>query len=230
GKRGKFELARNGTIFLDEIGDMPMAMQTKILTVLQERTVERIGGNIPIPVNVRVIAATNRNLEEMISKQLFRQDLYYRLNVVRLNIPPLHKRKRDISLLAANLLTKINQDLNTNITGISDQAQALLEDYSWPGNVRELENLLERAVNMANMNHEDFLTIKHFPSLTEDTSINHEKSEKESLNLPEAMENLEKQIIMKALYKTGHNKVQTAKILGIHSSALYRKLSKYGLD
>lgn len=230
GKRGKFELARNGTIFLDEIGDMPMAMQTKILTVLQERTVERIGGNIPIPVNVRVIAATNRNLEEMISKQLFRQDLYYRLNVVRLNIPPLHKRKRDISLLAANLLTRINQHLNTFIAGISDQAQALLEGYSWPGNVRELENLLERAVNMANMNHEDFLTIKHFPSLTEDTSINHEKSEKESLNLPEAMENLEKQIIMKALYKTGHNKVQTAKILGIHSSALYRKLSKYGLD
>jgi transcriptional regulator with PAS, ATPase and Fis domain len=230
GKQGKFELARNGTIFLDEIGDMPMAMQTKILTVLQERTVERIGGNIPIPVNVRVIAATNRNLEEMISKQAFRQDLYYRLNVVRLNIPPLRKRKRDIPLLTTNLLTRINQDLNTNITGISDQAQALLEDYSWPGNVRELENLLERAVNMANMNHEDFLTIKHFPSLTEDTSINHEKSEKESLNLPETMENLEKQIIMKALYKTGHNKVQTAKILGIHSSALYRKLSKYGLD
>lgn len=230
GKQGKFELARNGTIFLDEIGDMPMAMQTKILTVLQERTVERIGGNIPIPVNVRVIAATNRNLEEMISKQAFRQDLYYRLNVVRLNIPPLRKRKRDIPLLTTNLLTRINQDLNTNITGISDQAQALLEDYSWPGNVRELENLLERAVNMADMNHEDFLTIKHFPSLTEDTSINHEKSEKESLNLPETMENLEKQIIMKALYKTGHNKVQTAKILGIHSSALYRKLSKYGLD
>ncbi|MDD4171640.1 MAG: sigma 54-interacting transcriptional regulator, partial [Syntrophomonas sp.] len=170
GKQGKFELARNGTIFLDEIGDMPMAMQTKILTVLQERTVERIGGNIPIPVNVRVIAATNRNLEEMISKQAFRQDLYYRLNVVRLNIPPLRKRKRDIPLLTTNLLTRINQDLNTNITGISDQAQALLEDYSWPGNVRELENLLERAVNMANMNHEDFLTIKHFPSLTEDTS------------------------------------------------------------
>jgi len=230
GKQGKFELARNGTIFLDEIGDMPMAMQTKMLTVLQERTVERIGGNIPISVNVRVIAATNRDLEAMVSKQEFRQDLYYRLNVVRLNIPPLRKRLDDVPLIAESLLARINQDLQTSIKGISGRARTLLQDYSWPGNVRELENLLERAVNMANMNHNDYLSVKHFPSLTEDSSINTELLEEENINLPEAMENLEKQIIIKALEKTGKNKALTAKILGIHSSALYRKLSKYGLD
>jgi len=229
GKQGKFELARNGTIFLDEIGDMPMAMQTKMLTVLQERTVERIGGNIPIPVNVRVIAATNRDLEEMISKQLFRQDLYYRLNVVRLNIPPLRKRLADVPIIADFLLTRINQDMQTSIQGISPRAHALLQEYFWPGNVRELENLLERAVSMANMNHNNYLGIRHFPSLIEDRPINTELLEEENINLPEAMENLEKQIIIKALEKTGGNKANTAKILGIHSSALYRKLTKHGL-
>lgn len=229
GKQGKFELARGGTIFLDEIGDMPMAMQTKMLTVLQERTVERIGGSVPVSVNVRVIAATNRDLEAMVSKQEFRQDLYYRLNVVRLNIPPLRKRSDDVPLIADALLDRINKDLATNIKGLSDRARALLMDYSWPGNVRELENLLERAVNMANMNHNDYLSIKHFPSLTEDRAINTELLEEEIINLPEAMENLEKQIIMKALEKTSNNRVHAAKILGIHSSALYRKLSKYGI-
>lgn len=230
GKQGKFELARGGTIFLDEIGDMPMAMQTKMLAVLQERTVERIGGSIPIPVNVRVIAATNRELEAMVSKQEFRQDLYYRLNVVRLNIPPLRRRLDDVPVIAEALLERINHDLQTNIRGISDRTKALLMDYSWPGNVRELENLLERAVNMANMNHNKYLSIKHFPSLTEELPINTELLETENINLPEAMDNLEKQIIIKALERTGRNKVHTAKLLGIHSSALYRKLAKYGLD
>ncbi|MEA4926119.1 MAG: sigma 54-interacting transcriptional regulator [Syntrophomonadaceae bacterium] len=230
GKQGKFELARGGTIFLDEIGDMPIPMQTKMLTVLQERTVERIGGNIPITVNVRVIAATNRDLEAMVSSQEFRQDLYYRLNVVRLTIPPLRKRIDDVPLIADALLGRINHDLFTNIKGISERARNLLMDYAWPGNVRELENLLERAVNMANMSHSDYLSIKHFPSLTENSSINPELLEEDNINLPEAMENLEKQIIMKALERTANNKVHAAKMLGIHSSALYRKLSKYGLD
>ncbi len=230
GKQGKFELARGGTIFLDEIGDMPMPMQTKMLTVLQERTVERIGGNIPISVNVRVIAATNRDLEAMVSSQEFRQDLYYRLNVVRLTIPPLRKRIDDVPLIADALLGRINHDLFTNIKGISERARNLLMDYAWPGNVRELENLLERAVNMANMSHSDYLSIKHFPYLTENSSINTELLEEDNINLPDAMENLEKQIIMKALERTANNKVHAAKMLGIHSSALYRKLSKYGLD
>ncbi len=230
GKQGKFELARGGTIFLDEIGDMPMSMQTKMLTVLQERTVERIGGTIPISVNVRVIAATNRNLEEMVSKQGFRQDLYYRLNVVRLSIPPLRKRQIDVLFIADDLINRINLNLKTAIVGISDQARELLQNYSWPGNVRELENLLERAVNLADMNHEDYLTFKHFPSLIEESISAIDLPEEEKINLPEALENLEKQIIIQALAKTSGNRVQTAKILGIHSSALYRKLAKYGLE
>ena len=231
GKKGKFELAQSGTIFLDEIGDMPLAMQTKILTILQERTVERIGGTIPILVNVRIIAATNRNLEEMVSKQEFRQDLYYRLNVVRLSIPPLRNRQTDVLLITNDLMYRINKNLKTCIIGISEQACELLQNYSWPGNIRELENLLERAVNLADMNHEDYLTVKHFPSLVEeaDSAVSQTQSVN-SMNMPEAMENLEKQLIIQALAKTAGNKVQTAKMLGIHSSALYRKISKYGLE
>lgn len=230
GKQGKFELARGGTIFLDEIGDMPLSMQTKMLTVLQERTVERIGGNIPIPVNVRVIAATNRNLEEMVNKQEFRQDLYYRLNVVRLSIPPLRKRQTDVLLIAEDLIKRINIKLKTTISGISKQAREILQDYTWPGNVRELENLLERAVNLADMNHEDCLTVKHFPSLIEEDYSAICLPQEENISLPEAMENLEKQFIIQALARTAGNRVQTAKILGIHCSALYRKISKYGLE
>lgn len=230
GKQGKFELAKGGTIFLDEIGDMPMSMQSKMLSVLQERIIERIGGTVPTAVNVRVIAATNRPLEVMVSRQEFRQDLYYRLNVVRLTLPPLRKRLDDIPLITAALLAKINLHLKTSVRGISDPAQALLEDYSWPGNIRELENLLERAANMANMNHEDYLQIKHFPSLIDDLDTSLQRIDEENLNLNESMENLEKQIIIQALEKSFHNKAQAAKILGIHSSALYRKLSKYGLD
>jgi PAS domain S-box-containing protein len=230
GKQGKFELARGGTIFLDEIGDMPLSMQTKLLTVLQERTVERIGGNVPIPVNVRVIAATNRNLEEMVNKQEFRQDLYYRLNVVRLSIPPLRKRQADVLLIAKESIKRINNKLKTTTIDISDQAREMLQYYSWPGNVRELENLLERAVNLADMNHEEFLAVKHFPSLVEEAYSAISLPQEENINLPEAMENLEKQFIVQALTRTSGNKVQTAKMLGIHCSALYRKISKYGLD
>jgi len=230
GKQGKFELAWGGTVFLDEIGDMPLGMQTKMLTVLQERTVERVGGTRPIPVNVRVIAATNRHLEDMVTKQEFRQDLYYRLNVVRLSIPPLRKRPEDVLLIARDLIDRINLDLKTNILGISDPARELLQNYSWPGNVRELENLLEMAVNLADMKRDDYLSLNHFPSLLEGIGSDHDTSPEDAVNLPEAIENLEKQFINQALIKSGGNRAQTAKILGIHSSALYRKLSKYGLE
>ena len=224
GKPGKFELAHNGTIFLDEIGDMPLTMQTKLLSVLQEKMVERVGGTRPITINVRVIAATNRNLEQMMLNREFRQDLYYRLNVVRLSIPPLRKRTSDIPVLVSELIKRINNQLNTNVSKISYKAMELLQSYSWPGNVRELENMVERAINLADMNREDSLTIKNFPSLVENTYFNHQRT------LPEAIESVEKQIIIKALKSAGGNKTQTAKILGIHSSALYRKLNKYGLE
>ncbi|MGI5920642.1 MAG: sigma 54-interacting transcriptional regulator [Syntrophomonadaceae bacterium] len=223
GKPGKFELANGGTIFLDEIGDMPLNMQTKLLSVLQERMVERVGGTKNIVVSVRVIAATNRNLEEMVKKHEFRQDLYYRLNVVRLDVPPLRQRASDIPLLTKKLIQKINKNLGTNILTISPKAMELLLSHSWPGNVRELENILERAINLASMDHENSLTLKHFPSIMEQTSFNKVET------LPDAVENLEKQIIVDVLKKTGGNKTLAAKLLGIHSSALYRKLNKYAL-
>lgn len=223
GKPGKFELAHGGTIFLDEIGDMPLTMQTKLLSVLQERSLERLGGTNPITVNVRVIAATNRNLEKMVANHEFRQDLYYRLNVVRLNIPPLRRRTADIPVLVHELMRRINHQLNTDISKISYKALELLQGYTWPGNVRELENILERALNLADMHHDDSLTIKHFPSLVEKAYFNDKQT------LPEAIENLEKKFISDALKKTGGNRIQTAKTLGIHTSALYRKLDKYQL-
>ena len=224
GKPGKFELAHGGTIFLDEIGDMPLTMQTKLLTVLQEKMVERVGGTRPIMINVRVIAATNRDLEKMVMEGQFRQDLYYRLNVVRLNIPPLRSRRSDIPVLVSELMNRINEELQTTVTKISCKAIELLQNYSWPGNVRELENMLERAINLADMNYESSLTINHFPSLVEKTHLSEEET------LTQAVESLEKQIIIKTLKKVGGNKTQAAKLLGIHSSALYRKLDKYDLE
>lgn len=224
GKPGKFELANGGTIFLDEIGDMPLTMQTKLLSVLQERVVERVGGTRMITANVRVIAATNRDLESMVMNKEFRQDLYYRLNVVGLKIPPLRDRPADIPIIISELMYRINKKLQTNIFDISARAVQLLQSYSWPGNVRELENILERAINLADMNHDKFLSYRNFPSLTDKFSINRQES------LMEAMENLEKEMILKTLKEVNGNKTHAARQLGIHTSALYRKLNKYGLE
>lgn len=229
GKPGKFELANGGTIFLDEIGDMPLAMQTKLLSVLQERIVERVGGTKPIYVNVRVIAATNRNLEQMVTDNKFRQDLYYRLNVVRINIPSLRERIDDIPFLVSALMSKINSELGTTVNKISYKTIELMQSYTWPGNVRELENLLERAINLADMNRENSITIKHFPVLVEQVYFGNEEDGNYPATLGDAIEQLEKKIIFQAMERTNGNKVRTAKLLGIHTSALYRKLEKYGL-
>lgn len=230
GKHGKFELAMGGTIFLDEIGDMPMSMQTKLLAVLQDRIVERVGGTKPIYVDVRVIAATNRPLEQIVAEQKFRQDLFYRLNVVRLAIPPLRERVDDIPVLVDTLIRKINNKLGTNIKKVSPPATQLLQNYDWPGNIRELENLLERAVNLADMNRENTITVKHFPQLADNYDLPVSRDDLPDCNLTDSIEQMERQMIMNALEKTRGNKVQTAKMLGIHSSALYRKLTKYGLE
>ncbi|MEN6460174.1 MAG: sigma 54-interacting transcriptional regulator [Syntrophomonas sp.] len=228
GKPGKFELASGGTIFLDEIGDMPLTMQTKLLSVLQEKVIERVGGTKPIPINVRVIAATNRNLEKMISEGQFREDLYYRLNVVRLDLPPLRNRMEDLPLLVDNLIYRINQKLGTNINSVSEQAMQQLESYEWPGNVRELENILERAVNLAFMNQDSILNITHFSSLFKSSLAERVQLELKESTLPNTLERIEKEMIDQALAKTGGNKNKAAKMLGIHISALYRKLEKYG--
>ncbi|HCF50997.1 MAG TPA: AAA family ATPase, partial [Syntrophomonas sp.] len=149
----------------DEIGDMPLGMQTKLLTVLQERVIERVGGTNPISIKVRVIAASNRDLEQMVANHEFRKDLYYRLNVVRLNLPPLRERIEDIPLLVHYLMAGINTRLKARVSHISDEALHMLQTYNWPGNVRELQNLLERAINMAALKQAVRLEVQHFPSL-----------------------------------------------------------------
>ncbi len=228
GKPGKFELANHGTIFLDEIGDMPMAMQSKLLIVLQEREIERVGGTTPVQVDVQVIAATNRNLEEMVRKDKFREDLYYRLNVVTLNLPALRKRHGDIQLLIRYLLPKLNQRMRTQVESVSGEALGLLRSYDWPGNVRELENLLERAINLADINHQTCLTPEHFPSLSR-LIMQPVAGMEEIDNLEEAVKKIEQETIKRVLQKTSFNKVQTAKILGLNKSVLYRKLRKYNM-
>jgi transcriptional regulator with PAS, ATPase and Fis domain len=232
GKPGKFELANGGTIFLDEIGDMPMNMQTKLLSVLQERVVERVGGTTPIQINARVIAATNKDLEEMVANHQFRDDLFYRLNVVQLKLPPLRRRMDDLPMLVSNLVIRLNKKLGTSVNSVSAKAMELLYNYSWPGNIRELENLLERAINLAHMNFHDSIQPPDFPSLYENkaTQISQPSiSMDDSKSLAEKMDDIEKELIIKALEKTNDNKSQAAKLLGMHSSALYRKLSKYNL-
>lgn len=228
GKPGKFELANRGTIFLDEIGDMPLGMQAKLLIVLQEREIERIGGTKPVRVDVRVIAATNRNLEKMVEQGKFREDLFYRLNVVVLDIPPLRQRLDDIPALVKNLLPRLNQRLNTGVEKVSQEALDLLRSYHWPGNVRELENLLERAINLADLNNETCLMARHFPSLQK-TALEQVLSHRGEETLAQAVEKLEKEMIRRVLQETSHNKSQTAKVLGLHGSVLYRKLKKYNL-
>lgn len=230
GKPGKFELANGGTIFLDEIGDMPMSMQTKLLTVLQERVIERVGGTTPIQINARIIAATNRDLEEMVRNHEFRDDLYYRLNVVQLKLPPLRKRMDDLPMLTQDLIKRLNVRLETSVHNISNQAMQVLLNYNWPGNIRELENLLERAINLAHMNHRDTIEPIDFPSLCSSAGMEMVPQSSESMTLPERMDELEKQLIRQALDMTGGNRTQAAKLLGIHTSALYRKLTKYNLD
>jgi transcriptional regulator with PAS, ATPase and Fis domain len=229
GKPGKFELAQDGTIFLDEIGDMPMTMQTKLLSVLQERVVERVGGTTPINNNARVIAATNRDLEEMIVEHEFREDLYYRLNVIKLVLPPLREHMEDLPILVNNLMLRLNDRLGTNIGNVTEKVMELLFKYSWPGNVRELENLLERAINLAHMNFRNYIEDIDFPSLRKDIQFHTEENINITMTLTERTEAIEKELIIQTLQKTDGNKLQAAKLLGIHSSQLYRKLNKYNV-
>jgi PAS domain S-box-containing protein len=226
GKPGKFELANGGTIFLDEIGDMSMPMQAKLLRVLQEREIERVGGTKTSSIDVRVIAATNQDLEFMMSQGTFRQDLYYRLNIIALHIPPLRERREDMPELCAALLCKINRGLQFDVDGISKEAMVLLSEYDWPGNVRELENILERSVNM--MDEVGDILPEHLPPtmrrcINKAETVDPEKAHE----LAGIMEDAEKQAIYKALETAGGNRSQAAKILGIHRSGFYQKLSKY---
>lgn len=236
-KIGKFELADGGTIFLDEIGELPLPAQSKILRVLQEGTFYRVGGNKEIKVDVRVIAATNRNLEEMIAKGKFREDLYYRLNLIHLHLPPLRERKEDIPYIVECIVNKYNEKLNKSIIGASKDYIELLKNQTWEGNIRELENTVVRSMIIC---RDNILSITDLVFLNQNKKVVKEDSFEEILkkqirlciengNINEIQEKIEKIIIETALDYTKYNQVKTAKLLGINRATLRKKIQKYGL-
>lgn len=226
GKKGKFELANEGTIFLDEIGDMPLTMQGKLLRVIQEKEVERLGGNELKKIDVRIIAATNKNLEELVRKGEFREDLYYRLNVMKITVPALKDRKDDIEPLCEILISKVSKRLGIYVEGISEEAVGYLITYNWPGNIRELENVIERAINL--LDSDLIIKVKHLPMrITENEKKYNYKKDR---YLKEVIEEVEENIIRDCLIKNNGNKNRTAKILGISRAGLYKKIDEYNLQ
>jgi PAS domain S-box-containing protein len=225
GKPGKFELANGGSLFLDEIGEMPLNMQTKLLRVLQEMEVERIGAQKTIPIDVRIIAATNTMLEEAIARGDFRKDLYYRLHIIRLEIPALRERKEDIPLLTEKLIAKLNFELGQMVTQLSDEAMHILLQHQWPGNIRELENVLERAMNVV-----EYSTIEkeHLPYYLKKKTTHTIPEGK--LSLKEILEAVEKDTIRRALQLCGDKRYDAASLLGISKTTLYDKIKRYQLD
>ena len=226
GKKGKFELANGGTIFLDEIGDMPMCMQVKLLRVIQEREVERVGGNILNKIDVRIIAATNKNLEQLVKKNKFRVDLYYRLNVIRINVPPLREIKEDILLISDFLIKKVSNKLGIYIKGVSKEAKEYLYNYNWPGNIRELENVIERSANL--LDSDFIIKPQHLPKqiLKSHTIKIHVEKDK---YLKDIISEIEKEAICNCLEENNGNKNKTSKILGISRASLYKKISEYNI-
>lgn len=224
-KPGKFAIANEGTIFLDEIGDMPLSMQVKLLRVLQEREIEPIGGIHPQKIDVRVIAATHRNLEEMLKDGTFREDLYYRLNVLGINLPPLRERKEDIPSLVEHFIHKLNKKLNKNISGIDKDSLLLIQEYHWPGNIRELENIIERAMNLC---EGEYISRSYLPSYLKPSEAPSSAFHVDEDNiLP--FEEYEKQIIEKAMkkYKTFN---KAGKALGLTHRTISLKCKKYGIE
>ncbi|OIU71115.1 sigma 54-interacting transcriptional regulator [Rossellomorea aquimaris] len=232
GKRGLFEEADKGSIFLDEIGELSANTQAKLLRVLQENEIVRVGGTKSISINVRVIAATNVNLEKGIADGSFREDLYYRLNRMPIQIPPLRSRKSDIPLISESLITKLNQDYGRNVDGITQSAINKLMEYHWPGNVRELENVLGRAMIFMKYN-ETTIDLHHLPPL--DSSAKEAGKKKEGAvpsarDLNSQLEEYEKKIIQEVLEQNNGNKTAAAKILNVSVRNLYYKLEKYNIE
>jgi len=223
-KPGKFELADKGTLFLDEIGDVPPGTQVKLLRVLQEREFERLGGTRTLKVDVRLVAATNRDLRAALEQGTFREDLYYRLNVVPVDIPPLRDHKEDIPELVNLFISRLSQESGKQLTGVTPEALKMLVDYPWPGNVRELQNIIERAATMARGATLEAGDI-HFDSP-------HTKAADSGTSvLPEGMtlEQWEDEMIREALRRANGNKSQAARMLGLSRNALRYRLSKIGL-
>ncbi|PLR99865.1 sigma-54 interaction domain-containing protein [Bacillus sp. T33-2] len=232
GKTGFFEEANNGSVFLDEIGELSASTQAKLLRVLQENEIVRVGGTKPVPINVRIIAATNVNLEKGIAAGTFREDLYYRLNRMPIHIPPLRKRKEDIPLLCERLIQKINQDYGRNVEGASEAAVRRLMDYDWPGNVRELENVLGRAIIFMNYN-ETIIEATHLPELRDKQAAETPgkmTSADSGETLAALIDQYEKKILIHTLSRYNGNKTLSARSLGISVRNLYYKLEKHDLE
>jgi transcriptional regulator with PAS, ATPase and Fis domain len=224
GKPGKFELAHQGTIFLDEIGDLPLDMQPKLLRVIEDKELERIGGNSLIRIDFRSIAATNQDLQSLVARGRFRADLFYRLNVIHLHIPPLRERREDILPLSNFLLQKISENFSLPQVSIGPRAARALTNYDWPGNGRELANVLERALSYL---EGDRLRLSDLPFHLQ----RHFKESRQVQRFPikAAQASIEKESIQNALESTGYNKAQAAKLLGIHRTLLYKKMKKHHL-
>jgi len=222
-KKGRLEVADGGVVFLDEIGELAPALQVKLLRVLQEREFERVGGTHPIKVDIRLIAATNRNLEEAVRKAEFRQDLYYRLAVVELHMPPLRERKEDIPMLTRHFVQKYAKRCNVKARPVARETMATLVNYDWPGNVRELENAIERALVMGSS---DVVLLEDLPDSVLDQGSTDEATDgKYHARLKE----LKKELIQDAVERTRGNYVEAAAILGVHPNYLHRLIRNLGL-
>ncbi|WP_144477132.1 sigma-54-dependent Fis family transcriptional regulator [Cytobacillus oceanisediminis] len=223
GKKGKFQLANGGTLFLDEIGDMPLSMQVKLLRALQDGEIEPIGSTKPVSVDVRIIAATNRPLENMIEEKRFREDLFYRINVVPFSVPPLRERAEDLNLLIAYFIEKVTNRLGKRIAGMERNVMEILKSYSWPGNIRELQNVIEAAVHLTKGEQ---ITLDSLPDyLQSQTAIYRFKNKK----LKDIVEETEKWVLKQSLERNNDDKMLVGRELGISKSTLYEKLNKYGL-
>ena len=228
-KKGLFEVADKGTIFLDEIGDTSLAMQVKLLRVLQERMIRRVGGTEEIPVDVRIIAATNRDLAAMVAESQFREDLFYRISVIPLHIPPLRYRREDIPLLADHFLTRLNSTVGRNITRLSDESLKKLENYEWPGNVRELENAMERAYILETASE---LSAKHLPDAMSSNSKLRPLAviPDDGIDLEQYVELMQKTYLEEALRRTNRVQVKAAELLRMSYRSFRHYMQKYGIE
>lgn len=227
GKPGKFLLADKGTILLDEIGELPLSVQAKLLRVLQEKEVEPVGATRLVPVNARLICCTNRDLGDMVEKGLFREDLYYRINIVELNIPPLRERMEDIKELTAFFIQKQNEENGYAVTEAAPEVLDLFQSYHWPGNVRELEHTIERACVLCKMGP---LKREHLHFMEKKIGLVAEENGQQLMGLKGKKDQFERDAILKALIETRGNKTKAAKLLCIDRTVLYQKLKKYGIQ
>jgi DNA-binding NtrC family response regulator len=223
---GNFELAQNGTFFLDEIGELPLELQAKFLRVLEDHRIRRLGGRAEVEVDVRVICATNRDLKEEVKRGRFREDLFFRLHVFTIGLPPLKERREDIPLLVHHFLDKYNAETGKRVQGLAPSAMALLQSYSWPGNIRELRNTVERAMILVDG---EIIGEEHLPP---DMQASRPEAATATLRVPLGIpiDKVEKEYILASLQRNGGNKARTAEVLGISEKTLYNKLNRYAAE